>query len=159
MAQLVKTMPAMWETWVWSLGWVDPLKKEMAIHSNILAWRIPWVGLLCGCKELDMTEQLTLSFSRTFTHSSICIDSCLYVYLSMHWHLFMYLGMYPSIDIYIYVRCVVTQLCPTLSDPMDCSRPGSSVHGFSRQEYWSGLPFPSSGELPNPGIKPGSPTL
>ena len=37
----------------------------------------------------------------------------------------------------------VAQSCPTLSDPMDCSLPGSSVHGFSRQEYWSGLPLPS----------------
>ena len=36
----------------------------------------------------------------------------------------------------------VAQLCPTLCDPMDCSLPGSSVHGFSRQEYWSGFPFP-----------------
>ena len=37
----------------------------------------------------------------------------------------------------------VAQSCPTLSDPMDCSLPGSSVHGFSRQEYWSGVPLPS----------------
>ena len=37
----------------------------------------------------------------------------------------------------------VTQSCPTLSDPMDCSLPGSSIHGFSRQEYWSGVPLPS----------------
>ena len=37
----------------------------------------------------------------------------------------------------------VTQSCPTLSDPMDCSPPGSSIHGFSRQEYWSGVPLPS----------------
>ena len=37
----------------------------------------------------------------------------------------------------------VTQSCRTLSDPMDCSLPGSSVHGFSRQEYWSGVPLPS----------------
>ena len=36
----------------------------------------------------------------------------------------------------------VAQSCPTLSNPMDCSPPGSSVHGFSRQEHWSGLPFP-----------------
>ena len=42
---------------------------------------------------------------------------------------------------------------------MDCSLPGSSVRGISRQEYWSGLPFSSSGDLPNPGIEPGSPTL
>ena len=37
----------------------------------------------------------------------------------------------------------VAQLGPTLSDPVDCSLPGYSVHGFSRQEYWSGVPLPS----------------
>ena len=41
-AQSVKRLPAMQETWVRSLGWEDPLEKEMAIHSSILAWRIPW---------------------------------------------------------------------------------------------------------------------
>ena len=41
-AQTLKNLPAMWETWVQSLGWEDPLEKEMAVHSNILAWRIPW---------------------------------------------------------------------------------------------------------------------
>ena len=41
-AQLVKNLPAMWETWVRSLGWEDPLEKGKAIHSSILAWRIPW---------------------------------------------------------------------------------------------------------------------
>ena len=42
MAQLVKNPPAMWVTWVQSLGWEDPLEKGMATHSSILAWRIPW---------------------------------------------------------------------------------------------------------------------
>ena len=41
-AQLVKNLPAMWETWVQSLGWEDPLEKRKATHSSILAWRIPW---------------------------------------------------------------------------------------------------------------------
>ena len=50
-------------------------------------------------------------------------------------------------------------LCPTLCDPMDYSPAGSSVHGISRQEYWSGLPFSSPGDLSNPGIKPWSPAL
>ena len=40
MAQLVKNLPAMWETWVLSLGWEDPLEKGKATHSSILAWRI-----------------------------------------------------------------------------------------------------------------------
>ena len=42
MAQRLKHLPAMQETWVQSLGWEDPLEKEMATHSSILAWRIPW---------------------------------------------------------------------------------------------------------------------
>ena len=49
---------------------------------------------------------------------------------------------------------LVAQSCPTLSDLMNCSPPG-----LSRQEDWSGLPFPSPGDLPDPGIKPGSPAL
>ena len=43
MAQRLKRLPPMWETRVRSLGWEDPLEKEMAIHSSILAWRIPWM--------------------------------------------------------------------------------------------------------------------
>ena len=43
-AQTVKRLPTMWETRVQSLGWKDPLEKEMATHSSILAWKIPWMG-------------------------------------------------------------------------------------------------------------------
>ena len=39
---MVKNLPAMWETWVRSLGWEDPLEKGMSTHSSIFAWRIPW---------------------------------------------------------------------------------------------------------------------
>ena len=41
-AQTVKSLPAMWETWVQSLGWEDLLEKEMATHSSILSWRVTW---------------------------------------------------------------------------------------------------------------------
>ena len=47
-AQLVKNPLAMWETWVRSLGWEDPLEKGKATHSRILAWRIPWTVLVHG---------------------------------------------------------------------------------------------------------------
>ena len=77
-AQLVKNLPAMRETWVQSLGWEDPLKKGKVTHSNMLTWRVP----------------LTVE--------------------SME---------------------------------------------FFRPEYWSGWPFPSPGDLPNPGIEPRSPAL
>ena len=62
-AQLVKNLPAVWETWVQSLGWEDPLEKGRATHSSILAWRIPWtISSPWGHKELDTTEQLSLHF-------------------------------------------------------------------------------------------------
>ena len=41
-AQMVKNLPAMWETWVQSLGWEDPLEEGMAIHSSTIAWKTPW---------------------------------------------------------------------------------------------------------------------
>ena len=72
-----------------------------------------------------------------FIHVCVCVCVCVYA-----------------------VLCLVAQSCLTLCDPMDCSSPGSSVHGdsqgFSTQEYWSGLPCPSPGDLPHPGIEPGS---
>ena len=49
------------------------------------------------------------------------------------------------------------QSCPTLCDPMDCSPPGSSIHVLLQARYWSGLPFPSPGDLLDPGIEPASP--
>ena len=69
-AQMVKNLPAMQETWVWSLGWEDPLEKGMATHTGILAWRIPWIEEACRLhKESDMTERLTLLLLSLFTGS------------------------------------------------------------------------------------------
>ena len=66
-AQLVKNLPAMQETWVLSLGWEYLLEKKTTTHFSIVAWIIPWTeepgGLQStGHKELDMTEQLTYTF-------------------------------------------------------------------------------------------------
>ena len=62
MAQLVKNPSTMWETWVQSLGWENPLEKATATHSSILAWRIPrTVCIVHGVAKLDMSERLPLS--------------------------------------------------------------------------------------------------
>ena len=58
---MAKNLPAMWETWVRSLGWEDPLEEGMATQSSILAWRIPmdrgaWQAIAHGVTELDTTE-------------------------------------------------------------------------------------------------------
>ena len=68
---MMKNLPSMPETWVWSLGQEDLLEKEMATHPSILAWKIPWTEepggySPWGHKESDTTERLTLSLSRSF---------------------------------------------------------------------------------------------
>ena len=70
-AQLVKNLPAMQETWVQFLGQKDPLEKETATHSSILAWWILWTeepGRLqsMGLQESDMTEQLSIQVLNRF---------------------------------------------------------------------------------------------
>ena len=63
-AQTLKDLPAMQQTWVRSLGWEDPLEKEMAIHSSTLGWRIPWteepgtLSSLHGISYSPGTEEL-----------------------------------------------------------------------------------------------------
>ena len=58
---MVKTLPAVQETWVWSLGWDNPLEKELATHSRILAWRIPWTEEPGGLQSMGSQSQTRLS--------------------------------------------------------------------------------------------------
>ena len=74
-AQMVKHLPTMWETRVQSLGQEDLLEKEMATHSSILAWKIPWMEEPVsyspwGRKESDTTEQLHFHLPPTKTSTS-----------------------------------------------------------------------------------------
>ena len=80
-AQMVKILPAMRETWVQSLSWEDPLEKGRATHFSILAWRIPWTGIPggrgawwatspWGHTESAITEQLTHTHTEIPTHRS-----------------------------------------------------------------------------------------
>ena len=74
-AQTVKNLPAMQETWVWSLGWEDPLEKGIAPHSSIFAWRIPWTEELGGLQS--MGSQRVRYNQATFTF--IFSDNLAYV--------------------------------------------------------------------------------
>ena len=60
-AQSVKNLPAVQETWVQSLGWEDPLEKEMATHSSILAWKISWTEEPGGLQSLGSQSQARLN--------------------------------------------------------------------------------------------------
>ena len=74
-AQQLKNLPAMQETWVWSLGWEDPLEKGKATHSSILAWRIPWT-IVYGVAE----SQTWLTFT-SHTHNIYYMTTLIY-----KWH-------------------------------------------------------------------------
>ena len=118
-AQMVKNLSAVWEIWVRSHGWKDPLEKGMAAHSSILAWRIlagysPW-----NHKELDRTEQLPLSFFHTW---------------------------FPSLGWKVLLLCYAKslQLCPTLCNPMDRSPPDSSVQRVLQARILGWVAIPSS---------------
>ena len=66
MAQVVKSPPAMWETWVPSLGWKDPLEKGKATHSSILAWRIPWTVSIVQGVAKSQTRLNDFHFTNAF---------------------------------------------------------------------------------------------
>ena len=120
--QMVKRLPAMQETLVWSLGQEDPLEKEMATHSSTLGKFHGWRSLVghspWDCKELEMTEQLH--------NDNEAIKQLLSAYL-----VFM-------------LTCSVAKSCVTLWDLMGCSPPGSSVHVISQARILEQVAIPSS---------------
>ena len=211
-AQIVKHLSAMQETWVWSLGPEDPLEKEMVAHSSILVWRIPWTeegNSPWSCKELDTTEQLIHNiWIECKTEEKVCLKhgsstpNTIILYSHNLYKIFentilgpIFFQQYTHFsdtNIIIYNNISTTSylcsdfliqiLCFHLPDehlritwkkvkvkslshvwlfvtPWTVAYQAPRFMGFSRQEYWSRLPFPSPGDLPNPGIKPGSPAL
>ena len=85
-AQRLKRLPAMWETWVQSLGREGPLEKEMATHSSILAWRPHGRKSLLvysprGHKESDTTERLNFHYSCIYIYTYVytCTYTCVYI--------------------------------------------------------------------------------
>ena len=80
MAQTVKCLFTMWETWVQSLGWEDPLEKEMVIHSMIIAWKNPWTEELCRLQPMGsqrVEQDLATSLNFTSLHFGLftgCVE-------------------------------------------------------------------------------------
>ena len=94
-------------------------------------------------------------------HMCVCVYIYIYlcIYMFMYTHIHLHICVYIHTYIYIYERkkeseSEVAQSCPTLCDTMDCiAHQALLPMGFSRQEYWSGLPFSSPGDLPDSGIE------
>ena len=158
-AQLVKNLPAMQETWVCFLGQEDPLEKGMATHCSTLAWRIPWTeDLVCYSpwdrKESDTMQLTFLSFSWKETPEatlwiSLLSSGCFNVFvdnlgLDLEGMLVTFYRRHTTgrfhgsmremsqncLGRLVKAKVFVIQSCPTLCNSMDWSPPGSSVHGI-----------------------------
>ena len=247
-SNLAAATAAMRETRVWSLGWEDPLEKEMATHSSILAWKIPWMekpGRLQSMGLQRVGHDWATSLHFTSLQDSLMLpahftaNKTITLCLNCPENLNMSLDFWPNIILFI-ILCIknvtywvlvieppcftnvkyghitnmlcslqtslplkpldlpclhfssvdgvtvdflnhqiftslkfvppnlcssfmtmAKEICSVMSDsatPRTVARQASLSMEFSL-EYWSGLPFPSPGDLPDPGIKPRSPAL
>ena len=151
----------MWETWVWSLGREDPLEKELATHSSILAWRILWTeesGELQSIgSQSDMTERLTHSLSmwskQRCSASAYKWDFALLLLSgTVRPHVKKPGVTYRKVGGHMKQKQVIPaaaaaakalQSCPTLCDPRDGGPPGSPVPGIlqARTLEWVAISF------------------
>ena len=154
--------------WVQFLNQEDPLEEGMATHSSILAWRIPWTEEPGGLQSTRVTKSQTRLKGLS---SSMCkiFYRCVVKYLYMNIrhqkqnHKARCLSPEGEIQVCVCVCLCGTHICMCPFSHVQLSvTPWTVAHqaplsmGFSRQEYWSELPFPSPGDLSDPGIKPPS---
>ena len=134
-AHWTRTHLAFWGSW--QAGLLSRA-KQLLCPSPERQWRAEGIR---GCTVApDPSSGLRSSFSSTKADS-------------LHPDVQILCLTFNCLGIYVCV-CSVAQLCLALCDPMDCSLPDSLSMEFSRQEYWSGLPFPTPGAPPKPRIEP-----
>ena len=205
-AKTVKHLPTVRDTWAWSLGWEDPLEKEMATHSSTLAWKIPWMEETGGLQSMGSQSWTWLNDftwnSGKGTQKGICAWEPHRVLLDFSdpqklqadtaTHLNQSLpqlqkfqseaggwGQTPpsrewrssqsSLIQFRHCCCWVTKAKVKVlnrfwlfATPWTVAYQAPPSMGFSGQECWSGVPLPSPGDCPDPGIDPRSklcPTL
>ena len=114
-----------------------------------------WETLLENCFLLSVSFHVEHNIN--FLFSIVAIYARMEIPCALYFHHFSELPWQLLAGGKVVHVCSVTQLRLTLCDPMDCSRPGFSVHGIILQESWSGLPFPPPEDLLSSGIKPAFP--
>ena len=156
MSQTVKSLPAMWETWVLALGQEDPWRMKWQPTPAFLPGKSHGQRSLPGYSPWDcrVRHQWVTSLSYHFIiHSKVkrvdlksshqkekCVSFYWHNGCSVRWWMLCMLSCFNSVQLLV-TRWTVARQAPLPT-------------GFSGQEYWSGLPCPSSGDLPHPGIEP-----
>ena len=139
-----------WVAISFSNAWKWTVKVKSLSHVRLLA--TPWAAAYQAAPSMGFSRQEywsgvplpspTVYFGRDFAHGiNICDD------------------IFFKNETELCCCCLVVKLCPTLTTPWTVTYQALLSMGFPRQEYWSGLPFPSWGDLPDPGIKLESPAL
>ena len=135
---MVKNLPAVWKTWVQSLGWEGPLEKGMTTHSSILAWRIPWTEATspwdCRVRHEWTTNTLT-----SWSVSCLWQNAILRILLKLLWIFFFFKSQFPKKSTFwiwlgehrIWVRC---------KDPI--SRMQGRLHWAGRSQLEERCYFP-----------------
>ena len=146
----------MQEMQVWSLGWEDPLEKEMVTHSSILVWEISWIEESGGLSSMRSQRVWCNLATKQHQHCGVVylldILGKLLSHAQSKYIDTMNLGKVTphekcsqttSRTLVGSKLCVHTQSCPTLCDAMDYSRTGSSVNGIfqARIPEWVAIPF------------------
>ena len=127
---------------VWHCESLDSRLLGSSVHGILQARILEWVAMTQGLNPRLVSPALASKFFTTVPVGHLMIPA--------------------AIDLNVcgvVVVVLVAQSCLALCNLMDCSSPGSSVHVIPQARQWSGLPFPSPEDLPNPGIKPKSPAL
>ena len=136
----------------------------MASHSGILVWEIPWTQKPGGLQSMGSQRDTTERLNNTHTHTRIWLPrqrryGCLIRQQNRWWLKVSLLKSYWPKTLCCATMVVavwVAQSCLTFATPWTGALQPPPSMGFSRQEYWSGLPFPPPGDPPDSGIKPTS---
>ena len=134
---MVKSLPAMQETRVRSLGGEDPLKEGIATHASILVWRIPWIEEPGGLQSIGLQRvghdwrDLAGMHIKRLCYKKLFVLQFLLWFKLLKWNL------------YLMFTAKSLQSCPTLCDPIDGSPPGSHVPGIlqARTLEWVAISF------------------
>ena len=152
----------MQEMQVQSLGQEDAQEKEMATHSCILAWKIPWAEEFGRLQSIG-SQRVWHNWSNwAWTHLlGKRIPCLLFFFILFWWYIMASLFLVCSTCTYLSQLSQLKSLSRVrlFATPWTIAYQAPPSMGFSRQECWSGLPFPSPGDLPNPAIEAGSPAL